>query len=68
MAFFVGLDVLLKMISICIVDADGTLGWQGKVLSEPTALIMALSPYRDSIMLVGIDARTMMRVRLVTVP
>jgi hypothetical protein len=34
MAFFVGLDVSLKMISICIVDADGTLVWQGKVLKK----------------------------------
>jgi transposase len=56
MAIFVGLDVSLKMTSICIIDADGTLVWQGKVLSEPPALIMALWPYRDRIKLVGIEA------------
>jgi hypothetical protein len=32
---FVGLDVSLKMISICIVEEDGTPIWQGKALSEP---------------------------------
>ena len=56
MAYFVGLDVSLKMISICIVDVDGTVVWQGKALSERPALILALSPYRDRIKLVGIEA------------
>jgi len=41
------LDVPLNSVSICIVEADGKLVWQGKVLCEPEALILALSPYRD---------------------
>jgi len=56
MTLFIGLDVSLKMTSICVVEDDGTLVWQGKALSEPVPLIEALSPYRDSIKLVGIEA------------
>jgi transposase len=56
MALFVGLDVSLRTISICIVEADGTLVWEGKSLSEPPALIKALAPYRRKIKLVGIEA------------
>lgn len=56
MKAFVGLDVSLNSISVCIIDADGTLVWQGKTLSEPSDLIPALLPYHDSIQLVGIEA------------
>lgn len=35
MALFVGLDVSLKTVSICIVKTDGTVVWEGKALSEP---------------------------------
>lgn len=56
MNLFVGLDVSLNSVSICIIEADGKLVWQGKALSEPAALILALLPYRDGIKLVGIEA------------
>jgi transposase len=56
MTAFVGLDVSLKMTSICIVEDDGKLVWQGKTLSEPPALITALFPYRDRIKLIGLEA------------
>jgi hypothetical protein len=42
MAMFVGLDVSLKTTSICVVEADGTPVWEGKVESEPAALIKVL--------------------------
>lgn len=56
MALFVGLDVSLRTVSICIVEANGTVVWQGKALSEPVALIKALVAYRKDIELVGIEA------------
>jgi transposase len=43
MTLFVGLDVSLKMTSICIVEADGSPIWEGKVESEPVSLVKALS-------------------------
>jgi len=56
MALFVGLDVSLKMTSICIVEADGSAVWEGKAESEPAPLIKALMPWHASITLVGIEA------------
>ena len=56
MPLFVGLDVSLKMTSICIVEADGSVVWEGKVESEPVPLVKALSRWRKKIRLVGIEA------------
>lgn len=56
MALYVGLDVSLKTVSICIVKEDGSLVWEGKCLSEPVPLMKALSRWRKKIKLVGIEA------------
>jgi transposase len=56
MALFVGLDVSLKMTSICIVEADGSVEWECKAESEPVALLKALSKWRKKIKLIGIEA------------
>jgi transposase len=56
MTLFVGLDVSLKMTSICVVEADGSLVWEGKAESEPASLAKALDRYRDGTKLVGIEA------------
>jgi hypothetical protein len=56
MNLFVGLDVSLKTTSICVIKGDATLIWEGKVESEPVALVMALARYREKITLVGIEA------------
>lgn len=56
MALFVGLDVSLRTTSICIIAADGKVVWEGKALSEPTALTEALCKWRKKIKLVGIEA------------
>jgi transposase len=56
MALFVGLDVSLKTTSICVVEADGKLVWEGKAESEPAFLVKALSRWRQKIALVGIEA------------
>ncbi|MGA7327383.1 MAG: IS110 family transposase [Rhodomicrobium sp.] len=56
MALFVGLDISLKMTSICIVEADGSVVWEGKAESEPVPLLKALSKWREKIKLIGIEA------------
>ena len=56
MALYVGLDVSLRTIAICIVEAKGKVVWEGKVLCEGPALIAALAPYRKKIKRVGIEA------------
>lgn len=56
MALYVGLDVSLRMTSICVVEADGSSVWEGKAESEPVPLVKVLSPWRDKIALVGIEA------------
>ena len=56
MSVFVGLDVALNSVSICIVDEAGTPVWQGKSLSEPAPLIAALLLHRENITQVGIEA------------
>lgn len=59
MSLFVGLDISLNTVSVCIVEEGGTIVWQGKVVSEPAALIPALTPYRDKITRVGLEACTL---------
>ncbi|HEY1614191.1 MAG TPA: hypothetical protein VGF97_10915 [Rhizomicrobium sp.] len=54
MTLFVGLDVWLRMTSICVVEADGTVVWEGKAESEPAPLAEVLARYRERIKLVGI--------------
>lgn len=56
MSVFVGLDVSLNSISICIIDVAGAPVWQGKSLSEPGALIAVLQEHRSDIRLIGIEA------------
>ena len=55
MALFVGLDVSLKTTSICIVEGDGKLVWEGKAASEPVPLVKALAPWRKQLKLIGIE-------------
>jgi transposase len=43
MNYYAGIDVSLDDSCICVVDATGKVVREGKVLSEPTALIAGLS-------------------------
>jgi len=56
MPLFVGLDLSLRTTSICVVEADGSVVWEGKAESEPVPLLKALSRWRKKIRLVGIEA------------
>ena len=39
MNYFTGLDVSLELTSVCVIDADGQVLREEKVLSEPNALV-----------------------------
>lgn len=56
MKTFVGLDISLQKTAVCVENEDGTVAWQGKVDSDPGALIAALTGWKDSIGLVGMEA------------
>lgn len=56
MKLFVGLDVSLRKTAICVVEADGTVVFEGTTLSEPAALTGKLATWRANIALVGIEA------------
>ena len=53
---FIGLDVSLAKTSVCVVDRDGGVLWQGKVSSEPGPLIKRLAEWSGMIELAGIEA------------
>jgi hypothetical protein len=42
---YVGLDISLRMMSICVVEADGSSVWEGKAESEPVLWVKVLSPW-----------------------
>jgi transposase len=56
MALFVGLDVSLRTTSICVVEANGSVVWEGKAESGPALLIKALIGWRGEIALIAIEA------------
>jgi transposase len=59
MDLFAGLDVSLKETSICIVDNDGRITRETKVLSEPEAIRSALGDCADRLGRVGIEASSL---------
>lgn len=56
MDVFIGLDVSLSKTSVCVVDRDGAVLWQGKVASEPGPLFARLAEWSGTIALAGIEA------------
>jgi transposase len=56
MNYYAGIDVSLEDSCICVIDANGKVVPEGKVSSEPTALIAWLSEVRVTLTRIGLEA------------
>lgn len=56
MELFAGLDVSLETTTICVMSRDGTIVAECKALSDGEAIIRALTPHRERLVLVGLEA------------
>jgi transposase len=59
MNIYVGLDVSLKDTSVCIVDQDGKVLLERKVLSEANDIVETLQPYAQQLHRVGVEASSL---------
>ncbi|XIA62206.1 IS110 family transposase [Bradyrhizobium sp. TZ2] len=56
MEYYAGIDVSLECSSVCVVDANGKIVREGKVASEPAALIRWLSSLGLGLTRIGLEA------------
>ena len=56
MNYFAGLDVSLEWTSVCVVDGDGRIVREAKVLSEPDALVAFLAELRMDVTRICLEA------------
>jgi len=56
MDYYAGIDVSLEESSVCIVDATGKIVREGKVATEPRALIAWFSTVKLKLVRVGVEA------------
>src|ERR1700675_1746723 len=56
MDHYAGIDVSLECSSVCVVDASGKIVREGKVVSEPEALIDYFGSLRRSVVRIGVEA------------
>jgi len=49
-AQYVGLDVSLKSVSICVSDNDGNVQWRGEIVNEPSEVAQALKRHAPNLM------------------
>ena len=55
MTHYVGLDVAVRETAICVVDADGDIVWQGKVLTGIGPIASALARHAPELVRVGME-------------
>ncbi len=56
MKIFVGLDVSVKTTTICAIDGEGAMVREGKVVSEPEAIIGFLAALPGEVIRIGLEA------------
>ena len=52
---YVGLDVSMEETSVCVMDGGGRMVWEGKVATEPGALVRALHVRAPGAVKVGLE-------------
>src|SRR6202049_5285759 len=55
MTDYVGVDVSMEETSVCVIDAAGSTVWEGKVVSEPSALVRVLERRAPQVVRVGLE-------------
>ncbi len=55
MELYVGLDVSLKETSICVVDGDGEIRYEGSVISEPEAIAKCIKTNAKGARRIGLE-------------
>jgi len=55
MGEYVGLDVSMEETSVCVMAANGEIIWEGKVATEPGALVRALHRRAPTAQKVGLE-------------
>src|SRR2546430_16444799 len=56
MNHYAGIDVSLEYASVCVIDASGKIVGEGKVLSEPQALLALFAALGIPLTRIGLDA------------
>lgn len=56
MTYFTGIDVSLRSVSICIVDAHGEVCHEAKTAAQPAAIVKCLSTFSADVKAVGLEA------------
>ena len=59
MSYFVGLDVLLRSVSVCIIDQEGLIVLEQSVDCEAETINICLHSFKDQITKVGFEAGVM---------
>jgi len=59
MTYYTALDVSLRSVSICIIDEEGSIQYEGKVDSEVNKIIACLKTFSTDITTVGFEAGTL---------
>ena len=56
---YVGLDVSLNSVAVCVIDREGQILKEASVASETSAISQCLQPWRDRIAKIGREAGPM---------
>jgi len=67
MDHYAGIDVSLEYSSVCVVDASGKIIREGKIVSEPEALIAWFAAFGHALTRIGLEAGPLSQWRCVQV-
>jgi transposase len=59
MTYYTALDVSLRSVSICIIDDDGAIQYEGKVDSDVDKIVTCLKSFNKDVVSVGFEAGTL---------